>query len=98
VSIDPTTEQIISFSEAARRCGNRRNSRPTAPSTIWRWVQKGVRGVRLESALVGGLRMTSAEALKRFFAALNHDQVTLPPVSEARRQDHIERELEAMRA
>ena len=38
-------------------------------STIFRWVRRGIRGQRLETLFVGGIRMTSREALARFFAA-----------------------------
>ena len=31
--------------------GNRIHS-----STVWRWIQRGVRGIKLESCLVGGKR------------------------------------------
>jgi len=37
--------------------------------TIWRWRQKGVRGVRLETFMVGGRRYTTHEAYRRFVAA-----------------------------
>lgn len=40
-------------------------------STIWRWILRGARGQRLESALVGGRRFTSQEALARFVGRLN---------------------------
>ncbi|MCA3006077.1 MAG: DUF1580 domain-containing protein [Planctomycetaceae bacterium] len=40
-------------------------------STLCRWAHEGVRSVRLESALVGGIRMTSVEALQRFLTRLN---------------------------
>jgi Protein of unknown function (DUF1580) len=39
------------------------------PSTISRWASRGIRGVRLETCLVGGRRYTSREALQRFIAA-----------------------------
>jgi hypothetical protein len=38
-------------------------------STIHRWRQKGVRGVRLETFLRGGVRYTTDQAIERFFAA-----------------------------
>lgn|GEM_PF-658676 len=38
-------------------------------STIHRWRMKGVRGVRLETFLRGGIRYTTDEAIARFFAA-----------------------------
>ena len=35
-------------------------------TTAWRWAEKGVRGVKLESFYVGGRRYTSEEAFVRF--------------------------------
>ena len=35
-------------------------------STLHRWRLRGVRGVKLETVLVGGRRFTSHEALERF--------------------------------
>ena len=55
------SESALSLSQAAR-------SLPGRPhlSTIHRWRLNGVRGVRLETFLVGGRRFTSREALDRF--------------------------------
>jgi len=35
-------------------------------STLWRWYRRGVRGVRLETVVVGGRRFTSRAAIERF--------------------------------
>ena len=35
-------------------------------ATIWRWAQRGVRGVRLETFAIGGRRYTTKEAFERF--------------------------------
>ena len=37
-------------------------------STVHRWRLRGVRGVKLETVLIGGSRCTSEEALYRLFA------------------------------
>jgi hypothetical protein len=62
--IDFTNEDLLLFVEAAR-------SLPGRPhiSTLHRWRLRGVRGVRLESVLIGGRRYTSLQALELFFAA-----------------------------
>lgn len=39
-------------------------------STLIRWYTKGVRGVKLETALIGGRRFTSLEAIQRFIDRL----------------------------
>lgn len=65
--IDLEHETIITLPEAAR-------SAPGGPvhrSTIERWAFKGIRGVRLETALKGGRRVTSEEAVRRFHASTN---------------------------
>lgn len=68
--IDVSSERLISFNQAASFLPVGR--RPSA-ATWWRWSTKGVRGVRLETLLIGGRRMTSREALLRFVAASNAD-------------------------
>lgn len=35
-------------------------------STVWRWWIKGVRGVKLETFVVGGRRFSTRPALRRF--------------------------------
>ena len=59
--VDIQSEEILSLSQAAR-------SLPGRPhlSTIHRWRLRGIRGVKLETILVGGRRYTSREALERF--------------------------------
>ena len=66
LSIDLTTETPKTLAKAAQ----------TLPggavhvSTIHRWRMKGVRGVRLETFLRGGIRYTTDEAIERFFEAV----------------------------
>jgi uncharacterized protein DUF1580 len=38
-------------------------------STLHRWRLRGIRGIRLETCLIGGIRYTSHEALARFVTA-----------------------------
>lgn len=63
--IDITSETVISLAEAAQ-------SLPGRPSitTLWRWYARGVKGIKLETAMVGGKRFTSREAVQRFSDAL----------------------------
>jgi hypothetical protein len=58
--IDTRKETLLSFAEAAQQYD--RNI-----STLHRWRLRGIRGVKLESILLGGERRTSQEALERFF-------------------------------
>jgi len=38
-------------------------------STGWRWSTKGCRGIRLETVIVGGKRLTTIEMVKAFIKA-----------------------------
>lgn len=58
-------ESLLPLTEVPRHLPLRKGKR-THYSTIYRWATKGVRGHVLESALVGGLRYTTHEALERF--------------------------------
>jgi hypothetical protein len=96
--IDTATEHLLTLSQAARSLPNRRGKRGVNVSTVWRWMQRGIRGVRLDSSLIGGIRYTSQEALERFFsavtAAANGEQVA--PLTSRQRERRIqaaEREL-----
>jgi hypothetical protein len=70
-----------------------------SPSTVWRWASRGVRGVRLESALVGGRRMTSAEAFARFAEATTATAAGGSPPQRTNREQSaaIRRAEEALR-
>jgi hypothetical protein len=75
VAIDPNTETLRSYAEAARRLPALRAGRAVSPATVWRWTRRGVRArsgatVRLEAIRVGGTCCTSDEGLARFFRAL----------------------------
>lgn len=61
ISLD---DQLLTLSQAAKLL-------PGKPhvSTLWRWVQHGCRGIKLESLVLAGRRFTSREALDRFAAA-----------------------------
>ena len=85
--IDINTESPLRLNEAAK-------SLPTRPhvSTLWRWNQKGVRGIKLETILIGGIRYTSEEALQRFFdrTTAAADGTEFTPRTSAQRQRSIE--------
>jgi hypothetical protein len=68
-------------------------------STVHRWRLKGVRGVKLETIMRGGIRHTSREAIERFFssttAAANGEPApTRTPKQRERAIVAAERELE----
>jgi len=61
--IDVSVERPIAFKDAAQLLPAGWHP---GFSTWWRWSTFGVRGVKLETILVGGRRCTSAEAVRRF--------------------------------
>ena len=65
MAISISGETLLSYAEAARSLPGR----GVNVSTIWRWVTRGVKGIRLETVTIGGRRFTSREALERFTAA-----------------------------
>ncbi len=69
--IDISTEAVKPPSEIAKdHVPRRRAGKKCNVATVYRWMQHGVRGIRLEFIQVGGVRCTSLEALQRFFDAL----------------------------
>ena len=59
--IDFENESLLSVAEAAKLLPRR-----PALRTIWRWIERGCNGVRLETVKIGDRRFTSREALHRF--------------------------------
>jgi len=84
--IDPTTETLISFPKETVRLI------PGNPSfqTAYRWVLTGIRGVKLETIVVGGKRFCSQESIARFIAAQNRDQQPTPTFTPAQRRVQAE--------
>lgn len=64
--IDIRDEQLVAIAGVPELLPRRRSGRAIHLSTVYRWVQKGVRGVFLEVVHVGGSTYTSMEALQRF--------------------------------
>ena len=79
--IQIATEHIASLAALARSLPAGRTGRPTHPSTLYRWSQRGLRGVRLEILRVGGRTCSSHEALQRFFDALSRAASGTPTTS-----------------
>ena len=95
--IDTANEKLLRVpGEAAKSFPDRPHT-----STIWRWHRRGIKGVRLETAIIGGRRYTSREAIQRFIerttAADDGDtsvSASTPRVR-SRAIDQAERELDA---
>ena len=93
--LNVANESFLTMTEATKVLPGRPNI-----ATLWRWRTRGVRGVKLESCLVGGRRYTSREALDRFIerSTAAGDGETLKPRTNRQRQAAIsqaERELAA---
>ncbi|HEX4145892.1 MAG TPA: DUF1580 domain-containing protein [Pirellulales bacterium] len=69
--IDAATETLISLADVPGHLPERRGGKRPSISCIYRWAQRGIRGIRLETLQCGGTKVTSAEALQRFFERLS---------------------------
>ena len=63
--IDVNSETLLTVRQVARRIPGR-SGKPINISAIYRWIQRGVDGKRLEAVRIGGRFYTSVEALERF--------------------------------
>jgi hypothetical protein len=63
MAIDVEREDLLSLSDAAALIPTK-----PSPSTLQRWRIYGVRGHKLETVLIGGLRYTSKQAVTRFLS------------------------------
>ncbi|NLF08870.1 MAG: DUF1580 domain-containing protein [Pirellulaceae bacterium] len=91
--IDISCEKVVSLTTATKLLPTRRQGKRPDVCTLYRWTSNGVRGIRLESLMVGGTRCTSVEALQRFFDALTAQadgQPVAPPPRSKSRQRQIE--------
>jgi hypothetical protein len=79
---DLLSEPRLTLTQAARQYG-------LHVATIHRWRLRGVRGVRLETYCLGGLRFTTAPALERFAAACTAaaDGITAQPIRTTRQRE-----------
>lgn len=65
-----TKEQLVPLPQLAKGTSPIRLDRPVAVSTVHRWRDPGIRGVRLECVRIGGRWLTSVEAFERFCETL----------------------------
>ena len=93
MAIDTETETLVSFNDARSAFpGDRRVSL----ATLHRWRQSGVRGNRLETCLIGGLRYTSKEAICRFIGAQNAEEQPAAVITPAQRRRQSEAARQAL--
>ena len=56
-------EELIPISKACQYIPNRPHI-----STVWRWIQRGVDGEKLETIKIGGRRYTTLKAINKFIS------------------------------
>ncbi|MCX7428944.1 MAG: DUF1580 domain-containing protein [Planctomycetia bacterium] len=56
--IDLSSEQVVTLSKAPNHLPERRKGKRPNIATIYRWHQNGVRGIRLETIMVGVYPLT----------------------------------------
>lgn len=80
--INIASEDILTPTQACEWLPRRRAGKKTSLSTICRWINAGVAGVRLETIHLGGVRCTSKQALQRFFDAVSAARAGDAPASD----------------
>lgn len=88
--IDIGNEQLVSLRDVPKLLPTRPNGKRVHISAVYRWTQRGVRGVRLEMIRIGGTAYTSREALQRF-ALPEARMLQATPHRSAARERQIER-------
>ena len=95
--IDLYSETVLSLRDAAKSLPGR-NGRKIHISTLYRWANRGVKGIRLETVRVGGTLCTSQEALQRFCDGLSGSDIPVPkPRESLARRRAIERAEQQLR-
>jgi len=69
--IDTIAEKPIPLDQIPPEAIPGRGGNPVHQVTLSLWYRRGVRGVRLETIMIGGRRCTSIEALNRFYQAVS---------------------------
>jgi len=78
--IDIGAETLIPIREVPRHLPPRPNGKRVHMSACYRWIKRGVQGVRLDSIKIGGSTYTSTEALQRFADHLSSGRREEPKV------------------
>jgi hypothetical protein len=85
-----STTTFLSMKQAAAWLGPRRNGTAGHEETIRVWCKKGLRGVRLQSQVRGGIRVTTEQWLEDFFRDVEaaRGRTPAPPGPSARKRSH----------
>lgn len=102
--IDTTKEQLIPVRQVPGYLERRGFGKRMHIGAVYRWIHRGLDGVRLESVRIGGTTVTSAEAIQRWAAAREQMReqpcaVPTPPrvVALQKRREDTRRRLEEFR-
>jgi hypothetical protein len=96
--IDLQIEKPVTIARAMKLPQLSRNGKPPHVAQGYRWCGKGLKGIVLESVVIGGSRCTTSEAVDRWIAALSGyavTETTRTPVRRQRDHDRAERTLAA---
>ena len=89
MNIDFSTEHSITLSQVPIHVP-KRGGKKVHSSTVYRWATKGARGRVLESVMVGGIRYTTVEAVRRFLTANSRSTTMARPNSHNELDEAIE--------
>ena len=89
MKIDFSKEQSITLAQVPIHVP-RRGGKKVHSSTVYRWATKGARGRVLESVMVGGIRYTTIEAVRRFLSANSQ----LASMTKSSLQDELDQAIE----
>ena len=87
--IDLAQEELVAIRDVPKHLPPRPTGKRVHISAVYRWLLRGIRGVRLESLKIGGTTYTSKEALQRFADQLTapaHDPDAIPATTLARKR------------
>jgi hypothetical protein len=93
--IEIGNEQLVPLNEVPALLPSRGSGKRIHISAIYRWAQRGIRGIRLEVIRVGGTTYTSREALQRF-ASPSPTASTVTRQNSASRQKQIDNALQSL--
>lgn len=91
--IDISQETLVPIRDVPRLLPPRPNGKRVHISAVYRWMSRGIHGVVLESAKIGGSVYTSSEALQRWAEQLAAVRFSRPAPEQATPQAR-ERQLD----
>ena len=99
--IDLTQEELVPIRDVPKHLPPRPTGKRVHVSAVYRWLLRGIRGIRLESLKIGGTTYTSKEALQRFADQLSsptHESSTTPATTLTRKRqiDRAAKQVEAI--